>query len=393
MLIYMAPCGIGLGHAARTAALARHLIKRGHKVVFSTYGDAVDFIKRKGYNILIGHSLKYEVDEKGRLSLKNTIARGPKTLYNFSRQIGDELYFMGVLEPDIVISDSRLSTSISAMFWGIPSYLIINQLLIILPLKFKKSYGKTAKSFFEKLLYNIMSKIWERSEKIVVPDFPPPYTISQRNLILTEKYKKGIFIGPIVEVFPNEVEDRANIRRKLNLSDKDKLILVNPSGTKSEKKAYIEMLIKLIRKSEFQNVFFIISKGDPSNNSPPISIDENIKVYSWIENKFELLKASDLIISHGGHTTIAEAMYYGVPIVLTPSSSHTERYNNAISVEKMGIGRKIIWEEINIEIFRKTIKEVLNNSIYRYNSKKIAEYCNEFKGINKIIDIIESSGE
>ena len=388
MLVYLAPCGIGLGHAARSVALAKELVRRGHEVIFSTYGEAINYVKRSGFTVLGSYSLEYAHKEDGSIDLEGTIAQGPKSLYLFCRQVGAELYYTGVLNPDIVISDSRLSSSIAAIVRGIPNVLVINQLLIILPLSEKRSEKiKKAKGFVERLLLELMAEVWKKSSKIIIPDFPPPYTISKQNLIFNDDLAdKVVFTGPLILKYPDELPSKKSLREKLGLEDKP-LILVSPSGTKSEKRALANKLINLFKEIDI-DAYIIISYGDASSREMPYKINEKIIATPWLDNKYEILKAADLLVCHGGHTTLAEGMYYGVPMLIIPSKSHTERLGNAQSIVELGMGKLLIQEGLTPETLRDAVIDLIYNQGVIESAKQVAKEISKFKAAEIAIDEI-----
>jgi len=391
MLIYMAPCGIGLGHASRTVAIAYALKRRGHEVVFSTYGEAVGYVRKHGFKVLGTFELEYVQDEKGGLDLRQTIAQGPKAIYRFIRQVGAELYYTGILNPDVIVSDSRLSSSIAALARGIPSILIINQLLIIIPIseKTREEYKIKAKSIAEKVILEFMANIWRRSEKILIPDFPPPYTISKKNLVLSEDLcDKMVFIGPLISKYPEELPDKNELRKQLGLPMDKTIVLVCPSGTRKEKRALSSAIVDIVRRINYEDIFFIISRGDVFAESE-FHMGKNYIVYGWLKDKFMYLKAADIVVAHGGHTTIAEAMYYGKPMILIPTTGHTERLSNSESVCEMGIGEIIRQEELTVETFSNTLSKILKSDNYFISSRRIMKEIGNFRGHEEAAKIIE----
>jgi len=393
MLVYMAPCGMGLGHAARCAAIAKELIKRGHEVVFSTYGEAVNYLKSQEFEVLRCYELSYEHTDNGGIDLEGTLAKGPRALYIFARQVGAELYYTGVLNPDVVVSDSRLSTSLAAVLRGIPNILIINQLLIVLPAAGNHSERfYAAKSNVEKLILEIMAEIWGKSDKIVIPDFPPPYTISKLNLVFEENTaSKAVFIGPLIQKRPEETPSRKEIREKLGLKETP-LVLVTPSGTKEEKKALAESLLNLLLDIDLE-AKIIISMGDPQSRTYVKRFGDKITVVGWLTDKYLYLKAADVLVCHGGHTTIAEAMYYGVPMLVIPTTGHTERIGNAQSVVEMNLGKMLPQEELNAENLKELLKELLDNPEYMNNAREISRKVSVFNAAVKAADVIEELSE
>ena len=51
MKVYIAACGMGLGHVGRCLPIAKRLRELGIEVVFSTYGDAVYEASSAGFKV------------------------------------------------------------------------------------------------------------------------------------------------------------------------------------------------------------------------------------------------------------------------------------------------------------------------------------------------------
>ena len=389
-LVYFAPCGIGLGHAYRTLTVAKRLINllSDVEVVFSTYGEAVDLIKKYGHRCLVERPVSYLLNEEGELDLRLTLARGPRNLYNFLRQIGDEIYFQTMLNPNLVLSDSRLSSLIAAKIRKCPSFLVINQLKIILPMKKRAK----AKNVIERVMLNFFDTSWSHSEKIFIPDFPPPYTISHGNIPENgdlEVLDKVVFVGPLLPVWPNELPERKIIRERMNL-DRERLILASFSGLEKERESLISYLLKSLSACKDvlkrENVKIIISGGDvPSHSFDKYfkNVKEIVEIRGWIENKHQLLKASDVAITHGGHTSVIEALIYGIPAIHVINPGHTERYSNALSAERLGVARALIANKTNVtDLCSLLIEVIYDKDMYRRVStlsKKLTRYRGDMK--------------
>lgn len=82
-------------------------------------------------------------------------------------------------KPDIIVSDSRLSSLITAKFFGIPSVVILNQVKLLLSPRLREF---TIARLFEKMTGEILGIMWITADKILVPDLPPPYTIASHNI-------------------------------------------------------------------------------------------------------------------------------------------------------------------------------------------------------------------
>ncbi|MCD6510845.1 MAG: hypothetical protein J7L11_10730 [Thermoprotei archaeon] len=389
MLVYLAPCGIGLGHAARCIAIAKELRRRGTDVVFSTYGEAVQFVRKAGFHAIKVPGIEYRQKADGTIDLQLTLAKGPSTIYWFLRQVGAEIYNIGQYKPDIVISDTRLSSVIASAFRITPRILLINQLLIVIP-RLKPASRKVleVKNLFERLSLEFLSRLWSLSNLILIPDFPPPLTISKANLVVKREYAdRSMFIGPLIPRRPEELPSREELRKKLGVDDKI-LVFIALSGTLYEKISLALSLLRIVKRIK-GDFLFVISVGMPGG-SGVYSVGDNVLFFEWLEDRYEFLKAADVLVSHGGHTTIAEAMYYGIPMILIPTRGHTERIGNARSVEKLGIAEVIPQEKLSLEIFTEKLKIITGNGEYLERCKEVKHIASFFNAANKAADIILS---
>ncbi len=344
MLIYLAPCGMGLGHAGRMLAVARRLEASGAEVVFSSYDKAADMVERAGYPCLRTRPVSYEVDEWGDVDVKRTVAKGPANLYRFARQVGDELYFTGVLEPNAVVSDSRLSTLIAAKARGIPTLLVLSQLKVIIPVKQPTSRKLEAKGWAEEGLYRLLGRLWLLADEILVPDFPPPYTVAKANLLEAEPPPKVKFVGPALQAWPDEMPSREEAREELGVDGR--LVVASFTGVGNEGKALLEEFLERLAECTIpDDVTVLVSRGVPSGTPQPEKVGKGVYVCDWLPHRHLYVRAADALVTHGGHTSVMEAMVFGVPAVHVVRKTHTERLGNSLSAEALGVARTFLVEE------------------------------------------------
>ena len=79
MKIYFAACGIGLGHAGRTLAIAEQL-KNEYEIYFSTYGSAYKFIKE--YYLTYQLPAICWIETNGILDVRKTILYSYRNMYH-----------------------------------------------------------------------------------------------------------------------------------------------------------------------------------------------------------------------------------------------------------------------------------------------------------------------
>jgi len=102
----------------------------------------------------------------------------------------------------------------------------------------------------------------------------------------------------------------------------------------------------------------VLSRGDPNGASVP-SREGNLTTYGWVENQYQLLRASDLVVSRAGHETIMKAIALGKPMILIPIPDHTEQYSNAMRVGNMGLAELIPQGEVSTERLLDATKRLL----------------------------------
>jgi len=368
MRFYISFMGIGYGHASRCINIARELIRRGYEVFLSSYGDGLGYIARESSDIPVvigGRRVTWKMREDGSPDIKGTLARLPVYAFRFFGHVKGELENIEAVEPDVVISDSRISTIIAARSLEIPLSVIVNQPRILL-----KS------PLLQKGTTKLMSTAWNLSNSVIMADLPPPYTISKAHIEDLPKslYDRLEFVGPIV-------------KRVKKVNGEEKRVLVLISGPLHERIPLIKSLIPLIRKNDEKDIQFTVSLGDVGSSY--VEKGRNYVIYGWLQNKWEVLKKSDLVVCRGGHTTISEAILSGIPVISIPVPGHSEKEENSRSIERIGVG--MILEQDKIDLFFKCVKTVLDDPKYHKRADEIAKRFSSWDSIDRTVGIILSS--
>ncbi len=346
MLAYLAACGMGLGHAGRMLSVAKRLKSCGVEVVFSSYGRAVEMIRANGYPCLKTREVSYEVDEHGDVDVRRTVAKGPANLYRFARQVGDELYYIGTLAPDVVLSDSRLSTLIAAKARMVPVVLVLSQLRVVIPVKRPTSGKVKAKGLAEEALYRLLGRCWYTADAVMIPDYPPPYTIAKANILAEgEKLPPRVrFVGPVLPAWPEELPPKEEAKKRLGI--RGRLVVASFTGVGDEGRALLEYFIGEVKGCTIpSDVRIIISRGNPSGSPALEKLGRGVYVCDWLPERTMYVKAADALVTHGGHTTVMEAIAFGLPAVHLVKKTHTERLGNSLSAEALGVARTHVVDE------------------------------------------------
>jgi UDP-N-acetylglucosamine--N-acetylmuramyl-(pentapeptide) pyrophosphoryl-undecaprenol N-acetylglucosamine transferase len=392
MRVYFSPCGIGLGHVGRCIPIARRLGEKNVEVMFSTYKEGIHYVERENLTLVKAPPIGFQVKPDGTIDFRQTAVNpGPFfASFTFMKQVNTEIEAIESFKPDVVVSDSRASPLLAAIILGIPRICILNQFQVIIPRK--KHFLRLAR-FVDSMTLAIIGKMWTSGNVVLIPDFPQPYTISTGNLNVPKSYRKKVrLIGPILSKNPNELPSEKELRKKLKLPLDKPVIFVPISGPIKERAFLTGILRRILL--EFPDDFdVVLSLGYPDADTEPM-LHGNLRIYNWIPNRFEYLKACDLVISRAGHGTLMQCMCYGKPMILVPTPSHTEQLNNAKQAEELGVAKVIGQKKLNKEKLLESVQQILESEIpkkLRQVQKEVMEYNGLENAVKTIIETAEKS--
>jgi UDP:flavonoid glycosyltransferase YjiC (YdhE family) len=345
------------------------LISKGAEVVYSTYLDGLDYARKRGLRTLPTLPMEIKVSEDGAVDFKMTAATSGFSLglRRFLRQLLAEIRNIKRFRPQVVVSDTRVSSLIAAKLLRVPVVLILNQYRVeIINKPSIKRISPMERLFF--LIANIfwlffrtlLGGIWASSNLMLIPDFPAPYTISASNLAIPKRYKKKVkLIGPIVSDEPKKRSSRGALNGSLSFASRKPLIYAAVSGPKTERTVLAGLLLESLGgfPSEYE---VVISRGEPNGSSAPVR-DRNLTVYGWIEDQYEVLEASSVVVSRAGHGTIMKSIMLGKPMILIPIPDHTEQYGNAKRASKLGLAEIVPQREVTTERLLDATKKLLHS--------------------------------
>ena len=359
--VYFSPCGIGLGHVGRTLPLAEEMVRRGADVMFSTYLEGVDYVKRRGLPVASSPALSLVSDSTGRIDLRATaITQGVPALPQFVRQVTSEIEYMKAFDPDVVVSDTRLSSVVAGKLLGLPVALVLNQFMPMVP---RDEISPIMSRIVDGSILTLLSRGWGASDVILVPDFPEPYTISLDSLRIPRLYRHLVrMVGFILPRKPEEVEDSGRVRGEAGAVGGETLIYAAISGPRQEREPLIRLLSPIFEESP-EGYKVVMSMGDPDGGASPSS-SGNLTAIPWVLDRYEYLKACDLVVCRGGHNTIMQCISYGKPSIVIPTPNHTEQYANARRATELGFSVAIHQVDLSREILFETVNAIMGDGGY-----------------------------
>jgi UDP-N-acetylglucosamine--N-acetylmuramyl-(pentapeptide) pyrophosphoryl-undecaprenol N-acetylglucosamine transferase len=371
MRIMFLICGEGLGHTSRCLALGKEFLAAGHEVRFGAYGYSKVMVEKAGYKASEIPSEVKLVGEAGALDLKGSVEA---TLKNTKLLGGPRLLrLIKNTNPTVIISDSYYLGALVAITRKIPVYIIINQSNME---EFFKNRGVPLRILgsMTKKFYN---QIFEKVDKIIIPDYPLPYTVCKKNLSLAMKLDEKLFYsGPLLNEKYEEVEE-------IPLKKPHIVSLIGGFG-------YREPIFrKVLETAKLDpSIHYTLISGPTLDPSRITDLPENVELLKFIKDTYPYLKSSDAVIVPGGHSTMMEALSFGTPVLSFPDKGHSEQENNAVVIDEEGYGRMLSYSTPP-EVILECIREVLEEERYRNKMERLCRLTGELNGPKAIREMLE----
>jgi UDP:flavonoid glycosyltransferase YjiC (YdhE family) len=356
----------------------------GAEIMFSTYLDGVDLVKTRDFPVVSSPSLNLISDATGRIDLIATaVKNGFPALSKFMHQVTAEMEYMKAFKPNVVISDTRLSSIIAGKLLGFPVALVLNQFQPMFP---RQKQAFNLSKVVDGGIMTLLGKGWAASDIILIPDFPEPYTICLDSLRIPKSYQNKVcMIGYILEKKPEELDEIERVKKEAFAGENHTIIYAAISGPDRERQPLINILKPIFE--EFPDEYRVImSLGNPLGGSIP-KTSGVLTTIPWVRERWNYIKACGLVVCRGGHNTIMQSICYGKPPLIIPTPDHTEQYANARRAMELGFGDVIIQEELTREKLLMKIERVVKDPEY---SLRLQELNSKgyFDGLDSIISII-----
>jgi UDP-N-acetylglucosamine--N-acetylmuramyl-(pentapeptide) pyrophosphoryl-undecaprenol N-acetylglucosamine transferase len=384
---YFAPYGVGLGHASRLVTVADQLRGSGVEVRFSSYGEAASYVSLRGYKCVTVAPVEFAWSMEGGFSVKYSLANIPWWFANFSRQVNQETRGMTACNPDVVVSDSRLSPLMAAKLLKIPSIVVLNQVKLLLSPRLREL---AVSRMFENMVGELLGSMWALADHVLVPDLPPPYTIAAHNVwevgSAARKLEYIGFASPKPHVSKDHVDKLAS---RLGFDRSRPIVFIHVSGPVQTRPALIKVSLEAVKKLDHQ-IQFVISEGNPKGESEPRRIGEAGWYYGWCPIRDEIFAMSDLLVLRGGHVALSQAIQFGKPVVTVPIENHGEQLGNSAKVAELGMGIMLHPKGLKPEQLAEAISQVLGNTGYKNKAVELQRLAENLNGIDNIVRIIRS---
>jgi len=119
----------------------------------------------------------------------------------------------------------------------------------------------------------------------------------------------------------------------------------------------------------------------------PIEVPANAVLVDWLSYS-QLMPAASLVISHGGHGTVARALGAGTPVLICPIVG--DMSETAMRVDWAGCGLSVPWRLCRPAPLRWAVRRVLGDPAYAERASELAAWAKEHDGAGRAAELVEA---
>ncbi|MCK4243751.1 hypothetical protein KAX03_02685 [Candidatus Bathyarchaeota archaeon] len=384
------PLGGCLGHLSRNEAIAKEVKKRipTVKMIFAAGGLTYEAAKK----------WKLEAVEIPEDASQKLLSQWFDTAGEESKSSASRIFFSLSLsfflnnilrwlklwrlkrdfKPDLIIADGEYPMLAFCKAYSIPCVFVTNDLIPTVP----NLIGENRAKKIQRALDRAITHLLKWAKLIIVPDIPGTTRIPAELDIN--------FTGPVLKINLEDVPDKKIIRRKMKIKTDDKIILVNVSGTGAGSEliyaaidAFKKVKLQLPKTRMIIKYWPAISDEEASKHT-----GSGLELTRFVPDLFEYIVASDVLVTHTGHTTLMEAALAKTPIITTPYRGQIEQLINAKRMEASGRVVVIYPDELTSDKLASSITLLLKNKKKCLEMVSANERYVDGKGASRATDLI-----
>jgi UDP:flavonoid glycosyltransferase YjiC (YdhE family) len=217
----------------------------------------------------------------------------------------------------------------------------------------------------------LVERYVKQCSKIIIPDNPPPYTVSEYNignLDAMNLNRKSEYVGSFVDT--------------TLIAGKQEHIFAPISGPVGTRAKLTKTLLPVLEKLKTK---CIISLGTPGRKaSAKIG---NCEIHTWLspEEREQAMRNAKFVIFSGGHATCFETIKYAKPSICIPTQP--EQLGNAAKLQDLNCSITAK----NQKQLEKAVEKMEEQKIdYERNVEALNQFSNRYNGLNRAASIIEN---
>jgi MGT family glycosyltransferase len=160
------------------------------------------------------------------------------------------------------------------------------------------------------------------------------------------------------------------------------LVLVSPSTAQDPEQRLLTTAIAALGDAPVRVLATTNRKPLPH----PISVPPNTVMVDWLSYS-RTMPLSSLVVSHGGHGTVARALASGAPVLAVPHSG--DMGENAARLDWAGVGARLPWRLLTPRTLRLAASRALADDSISSRARGLAGWASRHDGAARAADLVE----
>jgi MGT family glycosyltransferase len=162
----------------------------------------------------------------------------------------------------------------------------------------------------------------------------------------------------------------------------DPLVLVAPSTAHDSGNHLVRTALAALAEEPVR----VVATTNRVAPQSPIEVPDNAVLVDWLSYS-QLMPAASLVISHGGHGTVARALGAGAPVLVSPIIG--DMSETAMRVGWAGVGLSLPWRLCRPAPLRWAARRILADPSFAERAAELAAWGLEHDGAERGADLVE----
>jgi UDP:flavonoid glycosyltransferase YjiC (YdhE family) len=377
------------GHVFPAIALGRSLASRGHEVTVETWEERRAAVESAGLGFVPAEEYQTFPPADPSLSGSAHAAEAAEGL----------LPLLEEMRPHAVISDIlTLAPALAAEVAGVPRVTLIPHIYPVvepgLPFfaiglqpprtPLGRGVWRAGRRALDSGLERGQRELNQQRERLGLPPIGGFHGGISRELALV-----GTF--PQLEYprrWPAEVEVTGPMSFELSYPrielppGEEPLVLVAPSTAHDSGNRLVRTALRALAKEPVR----VVATTNRVVPQRPIEVPGNARLVDWLSYS-QVMPAAALVISHGGHGTVARALAAGAPVLASPFTG--DMRETAMRVSWAGAGLSLPWRLCRPAPLRWATRRILDDPSFTRRARELAAWAREHEGAERGAELVE----
>ncbi len=161
------------------------------------------------------------------------------------------------------------------------------------------------------------------------------------------------------------------------------LVLIAPSTAHDSENHLVRTALKAFAEEPVR----VVATTNRVVPQRPIEVPANAVLVDWLSYS-QLMPAASLVVSHGGHGTVARALGAGTPVLVCPITG--DMSETAMRVAWAGAGLSLPWRLCRPAPLRWAARRILGDPSFASNAGEIAAWGRENDGAERGAELVEN---